>query len=54
MEFAIISDEQSLPQAQALEIKHRATEILRICAALPEQDESASGNQIRVMRAETV
>jgi Condensation domain len=52
MEFAIISDEQSLPHAQALEMKRRAMEILRICAALPEQDESASGNEIPV-RAET-
>jgi hypothetical protein len=32
MEFALISDEQSLPQAQALEIRHRAMEILlRAC-----------------------
>jgi hypothetical protein len=32
MEFAIISDEQSLPRVQALKIKDRAMEILRICA----------------------
>jgi hypothetical protein len=38
MEFAIISDEQSLPQTQALEIQRRAMEILRICAALPQPD----------------
>lgn len=40
MEFAIISDEQSLPQAQAQEIQQRAMEILRICAGLPEPDQS--------------
>jgi hypothetical protein len=32
LEFAMISDEQSLPQAQALEIQQRAMEILRLCA----------------------
>jgi hypothetical protein len=30
MEFAIVSDEQSLPQAEAMEIQQRAMEILRI------------------------
>jgi hypothetical protein len=40
IEFAIISDEQSLPQAQAIEIQQRAMEILRICAGLPEPDVS--------------
>jgi hypothetical protein len=37
MEFAIVSDEQSLPYAQALEIKQRAMDILRACVALPAQ-----------------
>jgi hypothetical protein len=32
LEFAMISDEQSLPRAQALEIQQRAMEILRVCA----------------------
>jgi hypothetical protein len=32
MEFAIISDEQSLPSAQATKIQQRAMEILRSCA----------------------
>jgi hypothetical protein len=32
MEFAIISDEQSLPRADAAAISHRASEILKICA----------------------
>jgi len=31
MEFAIISDEQSLPRAQALEIQRLAMELLRNC-----------------------
>jgi hypothetical protein len=40
MEFAIISDEQSLPHAQALEIRHRAMEILSTCGATPAQHKS--------------
>lgn len=35
MEFAIVSDEQSLPHAQALEIRQRAMEILNTCVAMP-------------------
>jgi hypothetical protein len=53
MEFAIISDEQSLPLAQALEIKQRAMEILRTCVAIPAQYKSALGNERTAMRAET-
>jgi hypothetical protein len=41
MEFAIISDEQSLPQPQALEIRRRAMEILSTCVAMPAQYKSA-------------
>jgi hypothetical protein len=41
MEFAIISDEQSLPHAQALEIRQRAMEILSACVAMPAQCKSA-------------
>lgn len=33
MEFAIISDEQSLPRAHAAAISHRAAEILKTCVA---------------------
>ena len=44
MEFAIVSDEHSLPHAQALEIRQRAMEILRTCAAMPAHHESAVGN----------
>jgi len=48
MEFAIISDEQSLPYGQALEIRKRAMEILSTCVAMPAQYKSALA-----MRAET-
>jgi hypothetical protein len=41
MEFAIISDEQSLPLAQALEIRYRAMEILSTFAAMIAQNKSA-------------
>jgi hypothetical protein len=41
MEFAIISDEQSLPHAQALEIRDRAMEILSTCAAIPDRYKAA-------------
>jgi Condensation domain len=54
MEFAVISDEHSLPYAQALEIGQRAIEILRTCVALPAQYKSAPGNEPSAMRAETV
>jgi hypothetical protein len=53
MEFAIISDEHSLPHAQALEIKHRAMEILQTCAAIPAQRQSVPGNEPTAMPAET-
>jgi hypothetical protein len=51
MEFAIISDEQSLPREQALEIKQRAMEILNTCVAIPAH-RSAPGNQPSAIRAE--
>jgi hypothetical protein len=53
MEFAIISDEQSLPHAQALDIKQRAMEILHTCVALPAQYKSALGNEPSAMRVGT-
>jgi hypothetical protein len=53
MEFAIVSDEHSLPHAQAMEIKHRAMEILRTCVAIPAKYKSALGNEPSAMRAET-
>jgi hypothetical protein len=40
MEFAIVSDEQSLPPGQAVAIRHRAMDILRDCAGIATQDKS--------------
>jgi hypothetical protein len=51
MEFAIVSDEQSLPYQQALAIKLRAMEILDTCVAAPAH-QSARGKQPSSMRAE--
>jgi hypothetical protein len=48
MEFAIISDEQSLPYAQALAIRQRAMEILSAGVAMTAPHKSALA-----MRAET-
>jgi hypothetical protein len=48
MEFAIISDEQSLPHAEALAIRRRAMEILSACVAMPAPYKSAL-----TMRVET-
>jgi hypothetical protein len=53
MEFAIISDEQSLPYVQALEIKQRAMDILRACVALPAQCSATAANKSSAVRAET-
>jgi hypothetical protein len=53
IEFAIISDEHSLPRAQALEIQQRAMEILRTCVAIPAQYKSALGNERSARRPET-
>jgi hypothetical protein len=53
MEFAIVSDEQSLAHAQAVEIKQRAMEILRTCVAMPAQYQSARGSEPSAMRVET-
>jgi hypothetical protein len=43
MEFAIVSDEQSLPHAQALSIQHRAMDILHTCIGTSPQDKSERG-----------
>jgi hypothetical protein len=43
MEFAIVSDEQSLPHAQALSIQYRAMEILHTCIGTPPHDKSERG-----------
>jgi hypothetical protein len=52
MEFAIISDEQSLPEAQAIQIQRRAMEILRTCG-IPCEDQPAADPEPRVLRPET-
>jgi hypothetical protein len=52
MEFAIISDEHSLPRPQAIEIQQRAMEILRTCVAMPAQSKSALVNERPAMRPE--
>lgn len=54
MEFAIISDEFSLPQAQAQAIERRAMEILHTCVAVPEQCQSRLPGEPSQMRAETI
>jgi hypothetical protein len=38
-EFAIVSDERSLPRAEALMIKDRAMDTLHACLGLPREDE---------------
>jgi len=53
MEFAIVSDEHSLPYAQAQAIEQRAMEILRVCVAIPVQYESRSRGERSAMRAKT-
>jgi hypothetical protein len=53
MEFAIISDEHSLPRVQALEIQQRAMDILRSCVASPAGYKSPVGNEKSAMRPET-
>jgi hypothetical protein len=53
MEFAIISDEQSLPRSQAIEIQQRAMEILRACIAMPMGHRPALGHEQPATRPET-
>jgi Condensation domain len=40
LEFAIVSDTQSLPRAHALSIEQRAMDIIRGCAGIPEEHSS--------------
>lgn len=42
MEFAIVSDEQSLPRAHAMKIGERAMEILRLHGAIPAREPEAA------------
>jgi hypothetical protein len=53
MEFAIVSDEQSLPHAQALAIAQRAMEILHTCVEVPAQYKSGLSGEPSAMRVET-
>lgn len=53
MEFAILSDEQSLPQAQAVKIQQRAMDILRTFADFRGRDQSASLEELPEMPVET-
>ncbi len=51
MEFAIISDEQALPRADAAAIQERAMAILRTCAGIAPRDEAGPDRQITIERA---
>jgi Condensation domain len=53
MELAIVSDEQSLPPAQARAIRWRAMDILRDCAGIPTQYESGLADQPSACEAKT-
>jgi hypothetical protein len=53
MEFAIVSDEHSLPHAQAHAIEQRAMDILRTCVAIPAQYKSGHLDGPSAMRAQT-
>jgi hypothetical protein len=53
MELAIVSDEQSLPPAQARAIRWRAMNILRDCAGIPTQYESGLADEPSACEAET-
>jgi len=54
MEFAIVSDEHSLPYTQAQAIEQRAMEILRVCVAIPAQYKLRSPREPSSMRAKTI
>jgi hypothetical protein len=53
MELAIVSDEQSLPPAQARAIRRRAMDILRDCAGIPTQYESRLADEPSACEAKT-
>jgi hypothetical protein len=53
MELAIVSDELSLPPAQARAIRWRAMDILRDCAGIPTQYESRLADQPSACEAKT-
>ena len=53
LELAIVSDEQSLPPAQAQAIRKRAMEILRDCAGIPTQYKSELADEPSAYEAKT-
>jgi hypothetical protein len=53
MELAIVSDEQSLPPAQARAIRWRAMDILRDCAGIPTQYKSGLADEPAAWEAKT-
>ena len=53
LELAIVSDEQSLPPAQAKAIRWRAMDILRDCAGIPTQYKSGLADEPSACEAET-
>ncbi len=53
MELAIVSDEQSLPPAQARAIRRRAMDILRDCAGIPTQYKSGLADEPFACEAKT-
>ncbi len=53
LELAIVSDEQSLPPAQARAIRRRAMDILRDCAGIPTQCQSGFADEPSACEAKT-
>jgi hypothetical protein len=53
IELAIVSDEQSLPPAQARAIRRRAMDILRDCAGIPTQYKSGLADEPSACEAKT-
>jgi hypothetical protein len=53
LELAIVSDEQSLPPAQAKAIRQRAMELLRDCAGIRTQHESGLTEEPSAYEAKT-
>jgi Condensation domain len=53
MELAVVSDEQSLPPAQARAIRWRAMDILRDCAGIPTQHKSELADELSASEAKT-
>jgi hypothetical protein len=54
LEFAIVSDERSLPRAEAVAIEQRAMEILRTCIAVSAVLRSEVADGLSLVRAKTI